>query len=215
MLYDGADADSADLDAYNEEVAAWLDERLLQVGHEIEQFVSGFDGYTNHYPFVPRGYTAPAKQIYGYAGHDVNTIDWIDSQIATFNDEIMSNFNEQTDLEMYVRQSKKDMIVATATNSNTAAIDELCLVTDNLINYIETENDAAMTMLTQVYDDCTASQTSQRGDIEQSIEDLKAEILAELQGLLDALWAKKGWRQSRMPLWRRINELVEVYHQAE
>ena len=127
----------------------------------------------------------------------------------------MSNFNEQTDLEMYARQSQKDIIVATATNSNTAAIDELCLVTDNLINFIETENDAAMTMLTQVYDGCAASQTRQRGDIEQSIEDLKAEILAELQGLLDALWAKKGWRRSRMPLWRRINELVEVYHQAE
>jgi len=215
MLYDGAEADVADLDAYNEEVAAWLDERLLLVGHEIEQFVSGFDGYTNHYPFVPRGYTAPAKQIYGYAGHDVNAIDWIDSQIATFNDEIMSNFNEQTDLEMYVRQSQKDMVVATATNSNTAAIDELCLITDNLINYIENENDAAMTMLTEVYDDCTASQASQRGAIEQSIEDLKAEILAELQGLLDALWEKKGWRSSRMPLWMRIKELIEVYHQAE
>ena len=88
-------------------------------------------------------------------------------------------------------------------------------ITDNLIDFIETENDAAMTMLTQVYDGCAASQTRQRGDIEQSIEDLKAEILAELQGLLDALWAKKGWRRSRMPLWRRINELVEVYHQAE
>ena len=127
----------------------------------------------------------------------------------------MSNFNEQTDLEMYARQSQKDIIVATATNSNTAAIDELCLVTDNLIDFIETENDAAMTMLTQVYDGCADSQTRQRGDIEQTIEDLKAEILAELQGLLDALYAKKGWRRSRMSLWRRINELVEVYHQAE
>jgi len=103
ILNEGADADTAELDAYNEEVAAWLDERLLLVGHEIEQFVSGFDGYTNHYPFVPRGYTAPAKQIYGYAGHDVNEIGWIDGQSATFNDEIMSNFNAETDLEMFTR----------------------------------------------------------------------------------------------------------------
>jgi len=215
ILNEGADADTAELDAYNEEVAAWLDERLLLVGHEIEQFVSGVDGYTNHYPFVPRGYTAPAKQIYGYAGHDVNEIGWIDGQSATFNDEIMSNFNAETDLEMFTRQMQKDMIVAVGTNSNTAAIDELCLVTDNLINYIENENDAAMTMLTEVYDACTDSQTGQRGAIEQSIEDLKAEILAELQGLLDALYAKKGWRSSRMPLWQRIRELTEVYHQAE
>ena len=104
------------------------------------------------------------------------------------------------------------MVVATATNSNTAAIDELCLITDNLIDHIETKNDAIMTILTAAYDASTASQSSERGAIEQSIEELKAEILAELQQMLDEYWAKKGWRPSRMPIWRRIRELTEVYH---
>merc|ERR1719464_1443514 len=100
-LNEAAAADVDALDASNEESSAWLDERLLLVGHEIEQFVSGFDGYTNHYPFVPRGYTAPAKQIYGYAGVSVNGLNSIDGKIATFNDEIMENFNLITDLEMF------------------------------------------------------------------------------------------------------------------
>ena len=104
-LNEAAAADVDALDASNEESSAWLDERLLLVGHEIEQFVSGFDGYTNHYPFVPRGYTAPAKQIYGYAGVSVNGLNSIDGKIATFNDEIMENFNLITDLEMFYRQS--------------------------------------------------------------------------------------------------------------
>jgi len=60
---------------FNSDTEAWLDERFLKSGHDIEQEVSGFNGYTNHYPFVPRGYTTETVQIYGYAGHDQNTVD--------------------------------------------------------------------------------------------------------------------------------------------
>lgn len=212
QLADGAAADQADLEGFNAEVADWLDERLLQVGHEIEQYVSGFDGYTNHYPFVPRGYTAPAKQIYGYAGHDLNQIDWLNGQTAVFNDDIQAAFVADTDVEVAKAAAGKDMIVATATNSNTDAIDELCLVTDTLIDFIETENDAAMTMLTGFYDECVETQDSRRAEIEESLETLKADILAELTELLEKLIASRG---SRRTLWNRIKELIIVYHDAQ
>ena len=182
-LWEGGDADQQDLVAFGGDVADWLDERFLQVGHEIEQYLSGFDGYTNHYPFVARGYTAPSTQIYGYAGHDGHTIQYLADRTDVFNDDIMERFNAVTDNEMAQRQTAKDMIVAAATNTNTGAIDELCLVTENLIDHIETENDAAMTALTEFYDVSVEGQEDSRAAIEESIETLKAEILAELKAL--------------------------------
>lgn len=133
---------------------------------------------------------------------------------AIFNDAIQGAFVEDTDYLTAKYQSAKDMIVAVATNSNTDAIEELCLVTDTLIDFIETENDSAMTMLTEYYDGSVVTQGDSRAAIELSLEELKAEILAELEGLLAKLQTKGGWG-SRIPLWKRINELIDVYHAAQ
>jgi ElaB/YqjD/DUF883 family membrane-anchored ribosome-binding protein len=116
-LWDDADAARQNLAEFSSDVNDWLDERLLQVGHEIEQFLSGYEGYTHHYPFVPRGYNPNlGRQIYGYAGHDLNTIAVLADKTAVFNDDHQARFDDLTENEMNARQAAKDGIVEVATN---------------------------------------------------------------------------------------------------
>merc|ERR1712151_600637 len=148
-LWDDAGAAQDNLADFSGDVADWLDERLLQVGHEIEQYLSGYNGYSNHYPFAVRGYNPNlGRQIYGYAGHSYNTIDAIADKVAIFNDDHQGRFDDLTENEMNARQAAKDGITEVATNENTAAIDELCTITDALIEHIEQENESAMAPLT-------------------------------------------------------------------
>ena len=213
-LWDDADAARQNLVDFSADVSDWLDERLLQVGHEIEQYLSGFDGYTNHYPFVPRGYNPNlGRQIYGYAGHDLNTIAVLADKTAIFNDDHQARFDDLTENEMNARQAAKDGIVEVATNENTAAIDELCTITDALIEHIEEENEAAMAALAAFQDGSHDDQSDERAAIEQALEDLKADILAELQELKEYLHgAFRGYAVAQ--LWERVRELEVVYHDA-
>jgi hypothetical protein len=213
-LWDDADAARQNLADFSDDVSEWLDERILQVGHEIEQYLSGYNGYTNHYPFVPRGYNPSlGRQIYGYAGHDVNTIAVLAGKTAIFNDDHQGRFDDLTENEMNARQAAKDGIVDVATNENTATIDELCTITDALIEHIENENEAAMAALSAFQDGSHDNQSDERAAIEQSLEDLKADILGELQALKEKLHGYfRGYAVKE--LWDRVRELTEVYHDA-
>ena len=77
------------------------------------------------------------RQIYGYAGHDYNTIEAIGNKVSIFNDDFQGKFDDLTENEMNARQAAKDGIAEVATNENTAAIEELCTITDALIEHIE------------------------------------------------------------------------------
>merc|ERR1712151_1344060 len=213
-LWDESDAARQGLAEFADDVSDWLDERLLQVGHEIEQFLSGYNGYTNHYPFVPRGYNPElGRQIYGYAGHDVNTIAVLSAKTDVFNDDHQGRFDDLTENEMIARQAAKDEIAEVATNENTAAIDELCTITDALIEHIENENESAMAALSAFQDGSHDNQSDERAAIEQGLEDLKADILGELQALKEKLHGYvRGYAVKE--LWDRVRELTEVYHDA-
>merc|ERR1712228_953395 len=209
----GSDAEMAGLVAHADEVGDWLDSRFMQVSNEVDQYASGFDGFTNHYPFIGKSYTE-VKQIYGYAGHDANTVDVLQGKIAIFNDDHHALFVDRTDGEIAHGEVVVGGIVDDATDANTAAIQELSDTTDALIERITLANADNQVALSAHYDDSEEFQRDERARIEGELEDLKAEILASLAAFKANIISRSWGRYNPQPLWDEINRQTEIYHDA-
>lgn len=91
-IAEAADAANESCDAHGDEVMDGLNERFLKQGHDVEQLVSGINGYTFHYPFIGKTNPAPKTQIYGYAGHSQNRINAIDVMVDDFSTDIFDDY---------------------------------------------------------------------------------------------------------------------------
>lgn len=127
----------------------------------------------------------------------------------------MGLFVQRTDDEIYRRRSAIAAIVGEATDSNSDIIQELSDTTDALIERITIARESSETSLSAFQDASHDEQEDERARIENSIEDLKAELLAELQALKDAMQAKAWGRYDPRPLWDAIEAAIDRYHDAD
>lgn len=98
-LAEAADAAQESCDAHGEEATDDLAERFLKHGHDVEQLVSGINGYTFHYPFIGKTNPAPKTQIYGYAGHSQNRINAIGVMVDDLSTDIFADYQEKEDAD--------------------------------------------------------------------------------------------------------------------
>jgi hypothetical protein len=192
----------------------WLTEREILTAHILTQFDSGFNGYTYHYAFIGRD-DGGRKQIYGYDGHDWNTVNVLDDRVSVFNDDIMGEFVDFTDTVVSEGQATKDMIIFTATAELDAATTDLCNTLDALIARIILERETREIALSATLEASMDDQTAERERIEGELSDLKTAILDELQRLKDWLFGYHGTSViATGKLWDRIRELTEVWNDA-